>query len=152
MSGEEAWISLGMRRLQEADGAAALRCDTPDFRYREIHVPHGNNPERYESARIGGAPFVNMPVVVCPKHHQGDVLVGSLGEGAGIESGHRRETHGSQHAIGVHVPHPLVHVEAAGPQFAERPGFEAPLAPWPADGGRHTEWGSRTLPLDYPLI
>ena len=75
-----------------------------------------------------------------------------LGERAGVEAGHRREVHRREHAVGVHVAHPLVHVEAAGPQLGVRAGVEAPLLLRPADGGGHAERRGGRLALEHPLV
>ena len=75
-----------------------------------------------------------------------------LGEGAGVQAGHRREVHRRQHAVGVHVPHPLVHVEAARAQLGVRARVEAPLLVGPADGGGHPERRGGRLALEHPLV
>ena len=91
--------------------------DAVDLLDRQVDVPHRDDAERDESARVGPAPFVDGPVVVGLEHHERDLLVVRLGEGPGVPPGHRREAHRRQHAVGVHVPHPLVHVEAPRPQL-----------------------------------
>ena len=58
----------------------------------------------------------------------------------------------AEHAVGVHVPHPLVHVEAAGPQLGVGARVEAPLLRGPAHGGGHAEGRARLLALEDPLV
>ena len=102
----------------------------------QVDVPHRHDAEGDEAPGVGAAPLVDGPVVVRLEHDQRELLVTRLGEGAGVEAGHRRKAHRRQHAVDVHVPDPLVDVEAAGTQLGVRPRVEAPLAPgairrWP---------------------
>ena len=120
--------------------------------HREIHVPHGEDAERDEPSRIGATPLVDVPVVVRLEHHQREFLVGGLGEGPGIEAGHGGEAHRGEYAVGVHVPHPVVHVEAARSQLGEGAGVEAPFLAGPSDRGRHSEPGRGRLALEDPLV
>ena len=81
-----------------------------------------------------------------------DLLVARLGEGAGVEARHSGEVHRCQHAVGVHVAHALVHVEAAGAKLGEGAGVEAPLFARPADRRRHAERRRRALALKDPFV
>ena len=87
--------------------------DAVHLGHRGVDVPHGDDAERDEAARVGPAPLVDGPVVVGLEHDERDLLVARLGERPGVPAGHGREAHGAEHAVGVHVAHPLVHVEAA---------------------------------------
>ena len=149
---QEARQALRVRGLEEADRPAALLADPVDLRHREVDVPHRDDAERDEPARVGGAPLVDVPVVVGLEHHQRQLLVARLGEGAGVEAGHGREAHRREHAVGVHVAHALVHVEAAGPQLGERAGVEAPLLPRPPHRRGHAERRRGAAPLEHPLV
>ena len=152
VAGQEAREVLGMRRLEEADRPAALLGDAMDLLHGQIDVPHRDDAERDEPARVGAAPLVDGPVVVRLEHHERDLLVMRLVEGAGVPARHGREAHRRQHAVDVHVPDPLVDVEAAGPQFGVGAGVEAPLLPGPSDGGGHAERRRRSLALEHPFV
>ena len=139
VAGEEAGVALHVGRLEEADGPAALLAHPAYLPGGERHVPHGDEAEGNEPARVGRAPLVDGPVVVGLEHHEGQILVVGLGEGPGVPAGHGRKAHRGQDAVGVHVPHPLVDVEATGPQLGVGAGVEAPLLGGPAHGGGHAE-------------
>ena len=57
-----------------------------------------------------------------------------------------------EHAVGVHVADPLVHVEAAGTQLGVGARVEAPLLARPADRGGHAERRAGRLALEDPLV
>ena len=75
VAGQEARVALDVRRLEEADGPAALLGDAVDLLGGQLDVPHGDEPEGDEPARVGAAPLVDRPVVVGLEHHQRQVLV-----------------------------------------------------------------------------
>ncbi len=152
VAGQEAREALRVRCLEEADRPAALLADPLDLLHREVDVPHRDDAERDEAARVRRAPLVDDPVVVGLEHHERQLLVARLGEGAGVEAGHRREVHRCEHAVDVHVAHALVHVQAARAQLGERAGVEAPLLTRPADRGGHAERGRGALALERPLV
>src|SRR5262249_41052926 len=54
-------------------------------------------------------------------------LVGAVGEEPTGEARERREAHGAEHAVGVHVANPLVDVEATGTDLREARRFDAVL-------------------------
>ena len=137
------------RKLIERQPFFPSRCTSS---HREIDVPHRDDAERDEPVRVAAGPLVDGPVVVAPERDERELLVARLGEGAGVEPGHRREVHRAEHPVGVHVAHPLVHVEAARPQLGVAARVEAPLLSRPADSGGHTERGGRPLALEHPLV
>ena len=120
------------RVLREGDrvGALARRCGAP--RRRAPRVPDRRQRARDEAARMGAAPLVDVPVVVGLHHRQRDVLVLGAGEQLAAELRERREAQRAEHAVGVHVLHPLVDVVAAGPHLVERRRLHAVLLRRPA--------------------
>ncbi len=149
---QEAREALHVRRLEEADGPAALLGHPVHLGHRRVDVPHGHDAQWNESTGIRTAPFVDGPVVVCLQHDQGDLLVARLGERTGVPPGHGREAHGTEHSVGIHVAHALVHVETTRAQLGVGTRIEAPLLAGPADRGRHAERGRRLLALELPLV
>ena len=124
MPGQEARPPLGVGRLQEADRLESLLAQPMDLGDRQVDIPHGHDPQRDEAARIGGAPLVDMPVVVRLQHHEGQVLVTRFGKRTSVEPGHGREAHRGQDPVDVHVPHPLVHIKQPGRSSENAPGLK----------------------------
>ena len=126
----EARVAQRGRILGEAEGVAALGGDPANFGGGQLGIPDDGDGHRDEPGGIGPAPLVDVPVVVGA--HEGQRELGVVtGEDPGREGGEGREVHGGQHAPGVHVLHPLVHVVAAGPDLVEALGLEAVLLPGP---------------------
>src|ERR1700677_5341872 len=93
----------------------------------ELGVPDDGDGERNETARLGAAPAVDVPVVVRLHHGAGLVLVLAPGEELAAELREGGEAHGAEHAVDRHVPDPLVYVVATGSHVIERRGLNAVL-------------------------
>src|SRR6202453_2939821 len=99
----------------------------------ELGVPDDGDGERNETARLGAAPAVDVPVVVGLHHGAGLVLVLAPGEELAAELREGWKAHGAEHAVDRHVAHTLVDVVAADPHVVERGGLNAVLLGRAAD-------------------
>ena len=152
MARHEARKPVHVRCLEEADRPAALLGEAVHLCRSQLGIPVRHHAQGDEAAGVGGAPLVDGPVVVRLHHDERDVLVLALVEGAGAEAGHGREVQRGEHAVGVHVAHTLVHVEAPRTQLGVGPGVEAPLLTRPADRRRHAEGRRGGRALEVPLV
>ncbi len=120
------------RVLGKGHGMGALGRRASHFGGQHLRVPDGRERTGDEPARIAAAPVVDVPIVVGPHQGQRQVLVFGAGEELAAELGEGREAQRTQHAVGIHVLHPLVDVVAAGTQLLERGRLEAVLLGRPA--------------------
>ncbi len=81
-------------------------------------VPDGGDGHGDEPGRVGGAPLVQVPVVVGTDEGERQVEIVAQ-KGPGRERGEAREVHGGEHTARVHVLHPLVDVVTARPHLVE---------------------------------
>src|SRR3546814_6113609 len=61
---QEAREPLGVRRLEEADRAAALLAEASDLGHGEVEVPHRDDAERDEAVGVAAGPLVDRKSVV----------------------------------------------------------------------------------------
>jgi hypothetical protein len=114
----EARVAERHRVLREGEGVTALLGHAPDLLGAQLGVPDGRQRHGDEAAGVGGAPLVDVPVVVGA--HQGQEEVGVLGgEQPGGEAGEGGEVHLGEDAAGVHVGDAFVDVVAAGPDLVQ---------------------------------
>ncbi len=110
-----------------------ILADPADLLGRQVRVPDGRQGEGDEASRSAAAPRLDVPVVVGPEHGQGHVLVLGAGKELAAELWEGREAHRAEHAVDVHVPHPLVDVPAAFAHVVERGRLDAVLLGRAAD-------------------
>ncbi len=113
--------------LGEGHRMDALLGDPVHLLRHPLRIPDRRGGERDEPARMGAAPLLDVPVVVGLEQGAPEVFVIGAGEQLPGEAGDRAEAHGSEHAIGIHVLDPLVHVEAPGPHLRPRRRLEPVL-------------------------
>ena len=124
-----------MRQLGHADGTSPFLGDPPELYQRRVHVPEREDGLRNEPSWIGSAPLIDVPIVVGLQHDEGQILVLSLLERATAKAGHAGETHGRQHAVPIHVTHPLVDVVGTGTHLGVSGRVESPLLLRPRNHG-----------------
>ena len=129
----------------------ALRGHPLDLGDHRVHVPRGADRQRHEAARVRGAPFVDVPVVVGLQHDEREVLVVGLLEPAAAEAGQAREAHRREHAVAVHVLDPLVDQVRRRPHLRERARVQAPLLLGPRHGRVEPE-DPELLALELPVL
>jgi len=88
-------------------------------------------------------PFLDVPVVVGAHHRRRLLTVGGVHEQLAAEPRKRRKAQRTQHAVGVHVAHPVTDVVAAGPDLLDTRGFTAELLAWAP--GHRVEGGVEDL-------
>ena len=132
----------GGRVLREGHGVAPLVGQAPHLLRRLVHVEEGEDPAGDEPVGVGGAPLVDVPVVVRLDHDLVDRPVGPLVKHLAREAGPVGEVEAGERATGGHVTHPLVDVETTRAHFRvlgrvhvehlaglARHGVEAEVAP-----------------------
>src|ERR1700733_5255190 len=75
--------------------------------------------QRDEATRIRAAPLFDMPVVVGPAHAPRQLARSALQEVLPTEAGPRREAHGAEDTVDIHVADPLVYVPGSLPDLFE---------------------------------
>ncbi len=130
---------------------AALGSHPSDLCGSQLGVPQRQDAQRDEPAGVGPGPGVEVPVVVGPHGGERHVLVGSFGEHLSGKAGEGRKAHGGHHPIGVHVPHPFVHVPASSPHLGIGGGVGRELLAWLADRRVVTDEGEG-LALIHPSL
>ena len=151
---QEAREALDVRGLEEADRAAALLGDAVHLLDREVDVPHRDEAERDEPARVAAAPTRRWPSRCSP----GATTSASSLSPASVNVRALKPAIVGKF-IDASTPlafmslHPLVDVEARRPQLGVRARVEAPLRPWASRRWRpcRTAWtspapGSATRP------
>ena len=110
--------------LRERHGVTTLVRQALDLLGGLLDVEQRQDAARDEPARVGAAPFVDVPVVVRLDHDQVDVAVGPLVEHLAGKAGPVRKVQAGQQSAGVHVADPLVDVEAAGAHLVVARGVD----------------------------
>ena len=133
----DAGQALHGRVLVHRDGTEALLGQAVDLGDRGIHVPGRQDAERDETAGIGHAPFVVMPVVIGLHVPQRELLVRRLVEGLAVKADGVAEAQRRGDAVDVHVVDAGMHVVTALAQLVE--GSSAPCRiPRTAGRRRHS--------------
>ncbi len=99
--------------LRERHGMAALGGRATDLVGHQLRVPQGHDRHRDEPLGVRAGPLVDVPVVVGAHTGERQILVLRTQEQLAAEVDERGEVDRTEHAVGVHVAHPLVHVVAA---------------------------------------
>ena len=87
-----------------------------------------DDAQRDEPTPMVTGQLVDLPVVVGGDDDVGEVAVdGGARQRHPVEAGERRETHRRQHPVGVHVPHPQIHVVRSRAHLGEPHRVEIPL-------------------------
>ena len=151
MVGVEARPAQLGRVLRERHGVAPLGRHAPHLGRHELGVPDGRDAQRDEAARVGAAPVLDVPVVVGPQHVDGELLVLGAGEELAAELDEGGEAHRPEHAVGVHVPDPLVDVVATLAHLLERGRLDAVLLGGTAHHGVEAHVGDEVA-LEGPHV
>ena len=112
-----------------------LGLEALDLGHGGIHVPGGNDAAWDETAWIGVAPFVHVPVIVS-LHMANDVgLVGRGTEEQAIKIGQAAEVERGGNAIGIHITDAGVDVVDPGAELVDRGRLHAVFLFRSADDG-----------------
>jgi hypothetical protein len=135
----------------ERDGGAALLGDALDLRDRRVHVPGRQQAAWDEAARMGAAPFIDMPVIIGAQMDQGVVLVRRLVEQAAVETHEASEIQRRSDAVDVHIVDARAGIVDTLAQLIEGGGLHAVFFRRPADDGAQTDRG-KLHPLVFPVV
>ncbi len=139
------------RILIDRDRMAPLGGNALHLGKRGVHVPAREDTARNEPARIGAAPFVDVPIVIGREVPRRELLVGRAGKPATREVEHAAEIQRRRDAIDVHVLDPRVNIVDALAHLRERGRLHAVFLERTADYGVEPD-ARELLPLVDPHL
>src|SRR5271157_238418 len=114
---------------------AALTGHAADLVCHQASIPNRRECEGNEATWMTAAPLVDMPVVVRLQHDEGESLVLMPRECRAAEAGERREAHGGQNTVRIHVEDPRISVVTSRAELVEARGFHPVLVGRPTSDG-----------------